>query len=84
MSNPQGLQKEVPPVVVGIVAIFFMISAAIIGGRAGNILEVFGGWGFSIGFTVMMWKRTHSVTEKVLLIVLLLVAIGASSHFVKP
>jgi hypothetical protein len=80
MSVQQSAQKEVHPAVVGVIALVFIVIAAIIGGRVGNLLEVLGGWGFSIGFTVMMWKRTDSILGKIFLLVLLFIVLGVSAR----
>lgn len=79
MVKQKPLEKEVSPFVVGIIALIFMFGGALLGGRAGNLITVLGGWGLGIGFVVMMWKRTDA-SAKVVLIALLVIAVSISAR----
>jgi hypothetical protein len=79
MSEQNNLEKEISPFVVGLIGLIFSFAAPFLGGRVGNLLTVLGGWGFCIGFVVMMWKRTDT-SAKAVLIIGLLIVLGISAN----
>ena len=79
MSEQRLTEKEVGPAAVGVIALLCLFIGPFLG-QARYIVAVLGGWGFAIGFTVMMWKRTKSNTTRVGLIIILVAAIAVSSN----
>lgn len=75
--------KEVGPLVVGVIAFAGLFIAPIVGFMS-DFFVVFVGWTFAVGFTVMMWKRNKSIWYKIGLICLLIFCIGLSSYLNQP